>query len=356
MKIISKNLVYNNVKGHEIVARLKKPLSNMVTHLTVGLKPKPWESACHYITKVALSIFKALFLVVPFSMAWLLGKVINQFTYKINMNNLSKAPPPIQIPEDLEIEGEIDINKLVERYFLLNIPVKDGETPGEEKLAKLCNFKNQIHSELSKKQLDLFLKGIVAKLESGKISPDLERAVLLELAEAATRCPPTWIEVAGKLYAKLEGREETGEVKLLRLVQDYKEEMIVDFLQIEAKHNHWHALNYVRNILGHELGLNTELNKHDPHGQGNASVFQKSLTKWIFLEKYGNVNKLTNGVTAAINSQDYDPAYHDILVKIVKNAKVEAPEDYVAEHFYTEDYKIKPSAVHLMLRAIEILN
>ncbi|MBX9744512.1 MAG: DUF1548 domain-containing protein, partial [Chlamydiales bacterium] len=204
------------------------------------------------------------------------------------------------------------------------------------------------------KQLTIFLRGIIKKIESGDVSKDKERDILMELAEASTRCYPTWLEVSAKLFAEVNGQVETVEVKLLRFIQEYKESIILEFCQKEVDAQ-WHALNYVRNILGDELGLNTTLNAHDPYAAHDDAIFGKGLTKWLFLQRYENVNRLISSVQVMINSQNYDPSYHEFLLNTVRQQGIESPEDYVANHFYSEDYKLNEAGANLMLRSIGIV-
>jgi hypothetical protein len=120
------------------------------------------------------------------------------------------------------------------------------------------------------------------------------------------------------------------------LIQEYKESIILEFCQTEADAQ-WHTLNFVRNILGRELGLNTMLNAHDPYAGNQDAVFGKSLTKWLFLQRYENVNRLVSGIQSTINAQPYDVSYYDHLVKVVTDEGIENPGEYVADQLYTED-------------------
>ena len=58
-----------------------------------------------------------------------------------------------------------------------------------------------------------------------------------------------------------------------------------------------------------------------------------------------------------INAQNYDSSYYDFLLNQIKGLHIQNPEDYVAEHFYSqeEQSKLNEVAVNLMLRCIGVL-
>lgn len=344
---------------------LKKPLFNLVSNIAISIstQTKPWESPIPRIAKIALHCLIAVILIIPAGMAYLLGKTISCFgRTKINSQTLSLSPPEMKIPEDLAAKN-IDIALLSEKYNSLALA---GFTDTQrDSLERLCRWtkqennsaypNNEFKRTLFYSQLSIFLKGIVEKLSSGEISKDKEKDILMELAEASTRCYPTWIETAHKLYAEINGQEEDAKVKLLRLIQDYKESILIEFVQSEVD-TQWHALNFVRNIVGNDLGLNTHLNEFDPYASNQDAAFGKSLTKWLFLQKYEDTNRLIASLHTKINAESYDGSYYDFLVKLVSEKGIENPSDYVANHFYNEDYQLKSEAINFMLKSIDILN
>lgn len=346
-------------KESDIATKLKNPLFKLVSNIAIAAEGKPNEHAALRIAKVALHCFIAALCIIPVGFASLLGKAISHFSKtKIDYEGLSKAPPPVELPQELESDSSIDIMSLSNRLNALKAPIAKQEC-----LQRLCTWTIEENDniypnepekrQLFCKQLSLYLKGIVKKLDSGEVSKDKEKDLLTELADAATRCYPTWLEEAAKLYSEIHGQAGTAEVKLLKYVQEYKESVILQFVQKDANFQ-WHSLNYVRNILGKELGLNTTLNQLDPY-VANDSKFGKNLTKWLFLQKYENVNTLITSVQDNINKQNYDQSLYDLLIKACEQKGVENPQDYVATNFYDEDYKIKAEGVNLMLRFIGVL-
>jgi hypothetical protein len=358
---------YSYSYANTIGSSLKQPLFKLVCNIAIASSGKPWESQAWRITKVAFHCLVAAIFVIPAGLAWLVGKSITYFSKtQIDYEGLFLAPPQIQIPEELESDQLIDIRLLSDKFNQLNLPNErsSSQTSKQDSLRRLCDLTATENAnlypddpgtrELFCKQLTIFLRGIIKKIESGEVSKDKQRDILMELAEASTRCYPTWFEVSARLFAEVNGQAETVEVKLLGFLQEYKESVILEFCQKEVG-TQWHALNYVRNILGKELGLNTTLNAHDFYAAQNDATFGKGLTKWLFLQRYENVNRLISSVQIMINSQNYDPSYHDFLVNTVKEQGIQDPEEYVASHFYSKDFKLNEAGANLMLRCIGIV-
>ena len=360
---------YNYCYVNAIGSTLRRPLFKLTYITTIGIAPidKPLENPLWRVAKKAFHLLVLALFVIPAGLSWLIGKSISYFSKtKIHPEGLFLAPAPISIPNELQSDQSIDIMLLSKKFKTLNVLDErlSDQTSKKDCLHRLCEWTNtentQIYFEdpqkrsLFCKQLSLFLKDIVKKIDSGQIYGDKERDILMELAEASTRCYPTWLEVAAKLFAEVNGQSETVEVKLLRLIQEYKESLILEFGQQELD-SQWHALNYVRNILGNELGLNTTLNVYDPYAGHNHLTFSKTLTKWLFLEIYENINRFISSVQTKINFQSYDPSYHDFLVLIIQQRGIKDPEDYVANHFYDANHRLNEAGTNLMLRSIGIL-
>ena len=108
----------------------------------------------------------------------------------------------------------------------------------------------------------IFLKGILDKIKSDDVTDQEKEQCLIELGEAGQVCQVTGLNVAKKWYGKLHGQEETAEMKILRIIQEYKEQIILQFVQVELK-KEWHALNYVRRLIGREIGLTDSTHEHD---------------------------------------------------------------------------------------------
>jgi hypothetical protein len=363
MTSITSNLNYS--RSQTIGCGLKKPLFKLLSHVAIAAAGS--NSMVARVAKVAAHSFLAILLIIPASGAFLLGKAITHFSKtKINLQNIHLAAPPIEIPEEGPANGAIDLRVLVQKYDQLPNVDRHMEDGGSKSgyLNRLCVLVNSQAPEIfpnnpNKRRefcqtVSLFLKAIIRKMNDGEISEDKQREILLELTEASTRCYPTWLAVSAKLFAEVCDNVETVQVKLLRHIQDYKETLILHYGQnsIEAD---WHVLSYMRNMLGAEFGLDTSLNQMDPYGVGRVPSFGKSFCKWILLQLYGNSNHLVSRIQDTINSQDFDPSYHDFLKEILRNQGNEEPDDYVTENFFDEDYKITFAGVCCMLKSMGIL-
>lgn len=363
MTSITNNLNYS--RAQSIGCGLKKPLFKLLSHVAIAAAGS--NSIVVRVIKVTTHAFLAILLIIPASGAFLLGKAITHFSKtKINLQNIHLAAPPIEIPEEDPANGAIDLGVLVQKYERLPRVNRLMENGGSKSwwLNRLCLHVSlqdpQIFPDNPNKRrefcqtISLFLKAIIRKMNDGEIPEDRQREILLELTEASTRCYPTWLEVSAKLFAEVNGTAETVPVKLLREIQSYKETLILNYGQNSIGAD-WHVLSYMRNILGEEFGLDTSLNQLDPYGAGHAPSFGKSFCKWILLLLYGNSNHLISRIRDTINSQDFDPSYHDFLKEILRNEGNENPDDYVTENFFDEDYKITFAGASCMLKSMGIL-
>ena len=117
----------------------------------------------------------------------------------------------------------------------------------------------------------------------------------------------------------------------------------------------WHGLNDVRNAIGPEIGLPHQDLDQYAHDQDDASFAKKGIMKWMFLEKYSDSTSLIIAIEAAINKNPFDPSFHELLIDIAKK-QTSQPEDFVAEHFYTDSYQLTTQAVKAMLKHLGILS
>lgn len=354
---------YKYSYANQIGSVLSQPLFKLVSNVMIAANAKPWETQAWRIAKLSFHCFIAAVFAIPAGLTWGLGKSITYLSKaQIDPEGLHLKPPKITLPNELDSDKLISIKFLCARLKQLN-NVANHESK-QENLERLCNWIINENAEIYPgepatralfcKEVSLYLKGIVKKIQVGEVSAEKERAILLELAEAATRCYPTWLEVSAKFFAEVNGQVETVQIKLLRMVQDYKENIILGFCQKEANAQ-WHALNFIRNILGVELGLNTDTNAFDPYAGREFSTLGKAFTKWLFVQMYGNVNRLISSVQTMINRKEYDSAYHDFLVAEVVQQGIASADDYVAEHFFNDQQQITEMGVNFLLRSIGVV-
>lgn len=367
----------NYSHANAIGSTLKTPLFLLTRNIAIAAMHKPWETRAQVISRTALHALIALALIVPAFLAWTVGRIITYFSAtQINHKMLHLAPPPISIPEESETDNSIDITVLKDRFAQL-FPQETSKLASLNRLCEWINFQSeQIYEydpakrELFCKEVSLFLKGIIKKMNDGSVPNDKIKDILMELAKASMVCYPTWLNMAAKLYNEIHGRDTAVE-NVLRMVQEYKEALILEFVQQEADVQ-WHSLNFVRNIVGDDLGLNTSLNKFDPYSSDKDPVFGKSLTKFLFLQRYENANRMVTAIKEVINSQAFDMRLYDLLIeRVEKNGfekiidhknkmnSVETAADFVVTQFYEEtsdgNRRINEKGVNFILKSIEVL-
>lgn len=349
---------------------LKQPLYTLVSNreaANVDTSHREISEVIVHIAKIVFYEISCFILYVPAAICWFIGKKICLLSNtKISRAGLPLSPPPLEVLAPTT-GRHVDISYLSTRYNQLCPPpaVVDplGTTSKQECLRRMCEkiinsdpniyFDNSGKRELFLAELSQYLKGITLKIEQKEITPEKEKELLEELAEASTHCYPTWLEVSKKLYAEAAGKSETASIKLLRHVQEYKEDIILHFFQNRAN-TQWHAINVIRKILGEELGLDLTHKGLDPYAHIYSRI-DTDVAKWLFKAQYKDTNRLIESIKTKIAFLPYDPCYLDFLVSIVKEFGVSDPEDYAETHFFGDDYQLNELGVNLMLKSIGVL-
>lgn len=361
-------------------------------------RPKgPTGNLIKAIIEVALKIFARITIRLPLKCLGYLGKALCPLEKtKIDPKGLPLAPPAIILPSNIKLDVGNRIDALYTRFDKLFPHTKKKITPpvgwwnwlwGKAgsvdeithagRYFQKLSFKRMFNQLISHDpsifpkhpssrrefcgQTSMFLKGILNKIESGELTEEREKVILNELALGSKACYPTWLQVSSKIYTELYGKQETAAIKLLRMVQEYKEDLILEFTQKQYKAQ-WHMLSLLRETQGKELGLNMHVNKDAYSGSTHYSQESIEHLKKGFLELYQDVNRLVAAVLTKIEAQPYDSAYFDFMVEAVTKLGAKEPINFVRQHFYREDPKdeynllLKPEGVHFMLRAVGILS
>lgn len=71
--------------------------------------------------------------------------------------------------------------------------------------------------------MSICLTSILKKIESNEITSDKKNDILIELANASTRCYPTWLEVAVKIYADINDQAEDVPNDYLKTIDENPE-------------------------------------------------------------------------------------------------------------------------------------
>lgn len=348
---------------------LSEPIDTVFTHIK-----NSWETH-GLISKIRLvwhSVIAAI-IFVPCGAAWLVGRA---FSYcaasKIDLQGLESMPAVINMNPDLG-SRYIDISYL--RECLRYTANPEGLKYKINKIINRNYYDDNGKNNLAKAQFDVFIKAIVKKMtEVGPtaLTNDQKGAIVERLANAADLCLATWVEVSGKIYFEIYGNADSAESKILRLVQDYKEAIILQILQVDLNRNQWHTLNKARQIFGAEFGLDQTLEKfdtyaHDPNYK--AALLSPSDVDYIrneFYRQYSDVNRLVEAVQTKINMGlplEIYKSYSGLLKEIAKEHGITTErgyrgnriDDFITQKCFTPDSQIKLEAVNLMLRHIGLI-
>ena len=126
------------------------------------------------------------------------------------------------------------------------------------------------YNPLVAKSMDLYLKGVIYELRKDEHSLEKKQEALKNLAQAASHCPPRRHEEAKKVYLVLSSQMETLDQIILGYVQQAKEALFRNYYSLSNEPVM--TLNYIRRIVGVELGLDVDpINLEDIHiGMNNA--------------------------------------------------------------------------------------
>lgn len=269
---------------------------------------------------------------------------------KISKSPLPIASPTLVVSNTHNIDSivtiwekvgktHVDYDKIrnhLDDWLKNTVPVPDKYT-----------FISQKRAPQAAADLQNYLGHIIQIIEDGKISDDRAEQVILALYDASIVCPPTWLEVALKQYEILKGGDG-AEQRVLNYVQQIKEDLIIDFTST-LEDVEWHALNYMRWLVGKELGLDVSHLKYDSAVINKIiPQYSKSVCLKIFHEHY-TPDALINGMITKINLDklgNFDPELALYLenagVKKAKEEGIDVDSDefdsamYVLESYYVE--------------------
>lgn len=346
---------------------LCKPMDNVVSNIKCAWADSGLTSTISLIWHTVIGVI----IFIPGSCAWLVGRVVNMCANsRIDYEGLSSRPAQIDLNPVIGDRSKIDVGYLKDCLNYTDTPHKFRESIN--KIVGKCHYDNENFGTEDVKQFIIFIKAIVKKMKEGNLTNVQKGAIVVKLAEAQPHCFPTWVEAAGKIYFELYGNVESPETKILRIVQEYKEEILHQILQVELHeevgNDPWHRMNKVREIFGREFGLDMTLKRFDPNVEscGQLSAAEIRYIKDSFYQRFADVNRLVEAVTTRINMGDPNEifqGYSDLLKDIARNHGIRTErgyngdrvDDFVTEKCFTEAYMIKPEAVNLMLRQVGLI-
>ncbi len=359
-----------SLQARELAFNLREPLYDVVFNVVKSAHGGGLETVASRMIKVTFYFFVGLALLIPAGICYLAGKSISYFCkVGINRATLGLAPRAIELPQEIGGSGGVDLGE-ISRRFDLQIPnyrpvAGVNYRDRQDSLRRMCNsIMNQdptAHSAPTEEaraifygQLTVYLRAILARIGSGQLDNDRIRGVLMELASASGRCSITWLQVAERLYQELYNQEQGIDQDVLRCVQTYKGDLALEFCQRDIDAS-WHLFNLFRNALGGDLGLSTEVSRQDIFLTSNLSWVGKMLFKFVFLEKYENIDRLVGSVHTQMARRECTTADYNFLVGAATRKGIPDPRAYVQEECYTEDLALTQAGVVLMLRDIRVL-
>jgi hypothetical protein len=279
---------------------------------------------------------------------------------KIDPTQFPRVPEAVLPQEGLEY----DLNTLIQWY--------KEEFPKEKpKIFKkmISEIRNKTAWTADKEsfsaQMEIYLKNLIHLINK---DPLRKRKVLIELAGAAKKCAPTWLEVAIKQFDSFH-ESSSAERQLLKWIQEVKEELILNYIKNIYDNAHWNVLNHWRYHMGTELGLgNAAVAEIDPYFQRNINApmcnplwdskeKMRKIFNQIFTEK-ALLDAMVFKVQADEWDGKYDTLFHEALLDVVCKmgySKDEAIE-IVSSNFFDEDTcKINRKGIMLLLKSINYL-
>jgi hypothetical protein len=342
---------------------LSAPLDSSIFNIKYSVRRAFSEGYSAYIGVIQLIWYGTLGAItfVPLMPFWMAGRTISILaSSKVNFQGLHYKPQEIDL-NPLQDNKKINLNYL--KTCLSGVSVS--------KISKVIELTEYISSEAGK-QYGVFLRAIVKKMIDGdaandhtKLSDDQKATIIRRLVDASEHCFPTSVRTAGDIYFELFGGDDT-ESKVLRIVQGYKDAIISQIIQVDLDYSQWHVINYTRGVLGDELGLDKSLIQFDDFSNNVGRISSETLLyiKDVFLQRYANANRMVEAVHFKLSELQPTKVYSDfskILKEIAKDRGIENDpshnniEDFVSKQCFTADYQIKPEAVNLILRKLNLV-
>ncbi|MCH9613407.1 MAG: hypothetical protein SP1CHLAM54_04070 [Chlamydiia bacterium] len=333
------------------------------------------DNLCDLVTEVAIPIILCAILSVPALALWSISKAITLLTGNTPNSHISSSalglkPDLIDLPT-VEVARSVDFRELSNR-FNERFPADDYAADCGA-LQHMCQdtydwaqtdpetprFSDTARDQLFYAQLACELAGLEQKLLTGTLPEDKVRGLLLRLAQGAGRCRPTWVEETHKVFLAAHVGDAAVQ-NLLSYVQTYKEQILLQRIQITDDAHHWHRLNDIRlSPLGDELGLDTSTCHLDIHARELGS-HEVPRVRQQFMADYSNILRLLESIANSVNANadPFDQNIHTFVSNAVRNQGLhgeQSVEDFVADHCYDDEYQMTPQGAEIALVELGIL-
>lgn len=158
------------------------------------------------------------------------------------------------------------------------------------------------------KQVEHQLKMILRELDK-PISNDKKIKTLLDIIEKSSACAPTWVEFTDAIYMSFVSGDFRDYV--LRIVQQFKENLVLNYIQVQGGGFTWHSINAVRAFWGSSLGLRAQ-SENDPY-----SCILDALCMTDFSDKFYSGYRLDRLVNFLEGEMHVDTQQHQDLIQFL---------------------------------------
>lgn len=185
---------------------------------------------------------------------------------KLKKDRIFHAPKEIKVETKVDLK-HINLKKFIEiwekvgrshlQYEAIKADLTDWITNQIGDSTKYTHIPAKSVNE-ARIQLENYLRSIIDHFDHSDVDDSIKERIILRLVDASKVCSPTWIEVARKEYTYLINGLDTEsdyEQILLEYVQSAKEDWILSIIARMYPDAHWNGLNYVRWLIGKQLGL-----------------------------------------------------------------------------------------------------
>jgi hypothetical protein len=186
-------------------------------------------------------------------------------------------------------------------------------------------------------QVVVQLKMILRQFDQGGITNEKKEKVILEIIEKSNACPPTWVEFTSAIYMNL----LTGGFRdyVLRLVQQFKENIVLHYVQVILGGGQWHKINAIRYVYGSSLGLVTDnLDKDNYYHVDPCDCFNPQ-----FEEAFYGGYSAPEVVCYLEGEMHTDAQQHDELIQFLTAA---AQKDHPGLSIFDLDAYVKATYFH----------
>lgn len=216
-----------------------------------------------------------------------------------------------------------DLSNTLRNLAHLSLSVTPFPQPGVENY----NFLRQraSYDQLYYATMKKTLQRIILELRNPQVSVEKKKRALIALADGMSGCQPRKLEECQRQCRLLMSTAPEMHNLLLGYIQDLKEEI---FLR-EFQGSQFHVLNYVRQEMGAEYGLNrSEINLRDPNiGVGGRPTMEAMRN--VFESQY-TTERLVQGVRTRIHLDENNSvwnAYIHTKLRAEAAARGENPDD-----------------------------